>query len=204
VTEDGAIAWIAARWGDARTSKLRRYAELVTTAASAQNLVAPSTLSTIWSRHIADSAQLLNFAPAKWTHWVDVGSGAGLPGIIVAALSDNNVSLIEPRQLRATFLRECLHYLDLDNATVVHAKAGAAAIPPADVVSARAVASTGQLFTMSHPFATKDTTFILPKGKSAQSEVADVRRQWHGMFHVEQSIVDPASGIIVATGVARR
>jgi 16S rRNA (guanine527-N7)-methyltransferase len=83
--------------------RLVAFVDLLRVAATQQNLVAPSTLETIWERHILDSAQLL-----RWTtpggSWADIGSGAGLPGLVIAILSSNPVTLIEPRRLRAEFL----------------------------------------------------------------------------------------------------
>ncbi|WP_326523893.1 16S rRNA (guanine(527)-N(7))-methyltransferase RsmG [Sphingomonas sp.] len=184
---------------------LGRYVEMLNAEATRQNLVAPSTLAAIWSRHIVDSAQLLDHAPQRWENWVDVGSGAGLPGLVIGILNTSPVTLIEPRRLRTEFLRTCATALGLDHVSVLQAKAETAPLSaPATIVSARAVASLDNLLRGAARFTDKATRYILPKGQSAQSEVAQARRSWHGTFHVEQSIVDPASGIVIASGIDPR
>ena len=85
---------------------LEAFVERLKTANQTQNLVAASTLDAIWERHILDSAQLVRFEPSAGASWVDIGSGAGLPGIVIAALVEGPVTLVEPRRLRAAFLEE--------------------------------------------------------------------------------------------------
>lgn len=204
MTEDEARGWVGSRYSAAVLHRLDTYVALIAAENHNQNLVAPSTIPTIWSRHIVDSAQLLLHAPGYWQYWVDIGAGAGLPGVVIAILTEKRVTLIEPRRLRADFLKRCAEVLDVDVA-ILQAKAEGVSIEqPVDVVSARAVAKLDTLFAASAHFSTKNTTYILPKGEGAKSEVAVARRSWHGTFHVEQSIVDPKSGIVVARGIARR
>jgi 16S rRNA (guanine527-N7)-methyltransferase len=81
--------------------RLERYADLLRSESAKQNLVSASTLDRLWDRHILDSAQLVKFAPRPDLSWVDIGSGAGLPGIVIAALVTGPVTLVEPRRLRA-------------------------------------------------------------------------------------------------------
>ena len=205
MTEDDARTWFVARLDGNALNKLEQFADTLVVENDQQNLVAPSTIPTLWSRHLLDSAQLHDFAPPDWQHWVDIGSGAGLPGIVIAILTGRMVTLVEPRRLRVEFLEKCCDMLQLDTVTVLRARAETADIAePVDVISARAVAKLDVLLSGSRAFATKATTYVLPKGESAQSEVAAVRRSWQGVFHVKQSIVDPKSGIVVASGVARR
>ena len=138
-------------------------------------------------------------------HWADIGSGAGLPGLVIAILTNRPVTLIEPRRLRAKFLRHSSEMLGISNVLTIQAKAEAAHIAqPADIVSARAVAKLDTLFAVSRHLMARSTTFILPKGESAEREVATARQSWHGEFHVEQSIVDPKAGIVIAQGVRPR
>ena len=205
MTEDDARAWFADRCDADMLDRLDSFAAMLTVEADQQNLIAPSTLPTLWSRHLLDSAQLLDCVPDNWARWVDIGAGAGLPGIVIAILSNRPVTLNEPRRLRVDFMRACCDALDLTQVEVIQAKAqNGNPASRADVVSARAVAKLGALFMMSEAFVSRNTMFVLPKGESAQSEVADARRSWHGTFHVKQSIVDPKSGIVIASGVAPR
>lgn len=205
MTEDDAKDWLATHFEAGAVDRVGQYVTLLLAEAERQNLISAATVPTVWTRHIVDSAQLLLHAPDDWQHWIDIGAGAGLPGIVVAALSGRQVTLIEPRKLRVEFLERCADQLDLSGVQVIHAKAERVSdIGVADVVSARAVAKLESLLAASAGFAAKRTTFILPKGGSAQSEVASARRKWHGQFHVKHSIVDPTSGIVVASGVAAR
>lgn len=182
--------------------KLSAYQRLVEGENARQNLVSATTLPHFWDRHILDSAQLIRFAPAGAGSWADIGSGAGLPGVVIACMSDVHVTLIEPRRLRAEFLQRVVRKLAL-RADVHHGKAESAT-GTFDVISARAVAGLGSLLDVSRHLSTGKTVCLFPKGKSAQSELAEVRRSWQGSFHVEQSVTDPQSSIIVAQGVRPR
>jgi 16S rRNA (guanine527-N7)-methyltransferase len=179
--------------------RLRLYAERLKAENKRQNLVSRSTLDHLWDRHILDSAQLVRFEPAPGASWVDIGSGAGLPGIAIACLVEGPVTLIEPRKLRAQFLEAAVAELGL-NATVECAKAEKVD-GRFDVITGRAVAPLEKFLRLSHHLSTKKTVWALPKGRGAQSELAEAQRTWQGMFHVEQSVTDPDSSILVATGV---
>ena len=180
--------------------KLARYERLVRDEAVHQNLVSKSTLDNFWSRHVLDSAQLLRFAPSGST-WADIGSGAGLPGVVVTCVSGDPVLLIEPRRLRAAFLQRVVDELDLN--TNVHPGKAESACGQFDVITARAVASLGRLLEISHHLSTGKTLFLFPKGKSAESELAAARQTWQASFHVERSVVDGDSDIILARNVRR-
>src|SRR5205823_5359670 len=93
--------------------RLRMYAQLLKSESRRQNLVSASTLAHLWQRHILDSAQLVRFEPHANASWVDVGSGAGLPGLVVACLIKGPITLVEPRRLRAEFLRNAVAALGL-------------------------------------------------------------------------------------------
>src|SRR2546423_5668040 len=93
--------------------RLSAYVELLKFEAKRQNLVSESSLEHIWERHIVDSAQLLRFEPYTGATWLDVGSGAGLPGIVIACLAEGPVTLLEPRRLRSEFLRHTIRALGL-------------------------------------------------------------------------------------------
>ena len=181
--------------------RLQRYRRLVEDEADRQNLVSRSTLSDFWSRHVLDSAQLLRFAPQR-ANWADIGSGAGLPGIVIACFGAGPVTLIEPRRLRADFLRRSIETLGLE--AIVHQGNAESATGAFDVITARAVASLTKLLDISHHLSTGKTLFLFPKGKSGESELAEARRSWQAAFHVERSAVDADSLIILARDVRRR
>ncbi len=202
MTEDEAREWIRDTQGVPRETKLARFVAMLREHAATQNLIAPSTLDHVWHRHIVDSAQLLQFAPAQGD-WLDIGSGAGLPGLVIAVAREAPVELVEPRRLRTAFLASVAADLALSNIRIVTAKiertSGIAA-----VISARAVASLDQLFRMAAHRADLTTIWILPKGRNARLEVEAARRTWQGSFHVEPSITAPDSLIVVARGVRPR
>ena len=179
--------------------KLDAYSALLKEESERQNLVSASTLDQLWGRHILDSAQLVRFEPHPQSSWVDIGSGAGLPGIVIACLVDGPVTLIEPRRLRAEFLHKVCESLRL-NAEVIGGKAEGIE-GKYDVITARAVASLTQLLKISAHLSTRKTVWALPKGRSAERELVEVRRTWQGAFHVEQSVTDADSKIVVATEV---
>lgn len=179
--------------------RLEAYASLLREESGRQNLISSSTLETLWDRHILDSAQLLRFEPRPGAAWADIGSGAGLPGIVVACFVSGPVSLIEPRRLRAEFLHKVAESLKL-NVSVLAVKAERAG-GKYDVITARAVTKLSELLKISAHLSTRNTVWALPKGRSALGELAEARKAWQGTFHVEQSVTDDDSSIIVATGV---
>ena len=182
--------------------RLEAYVALVREENVRQNLISASTVDQLWERHILDSAQLVRFEPREGASWVDIGSGAGLPGIVVACCVAGPVTLVEPRRLRAEFLHRVSESLGL-NATVVLGKAERAE-GRYEVITARAVARLTQLLKISAHLSTGKTVWALPKGRSAAAELAEARQSWQGAFHVKQSVTDADSYIVVATGVRAR
>ena len=182
--------------------KLEAYVALLRDESSRQNLVSASSLESIWERHILDSAQLARYEPRPQSSWLDIGSGAGLPGIVVACIVDGPVTLIEPRRLRAEFLHKVAESLHLE-ARVVATKAERVE-GKFDVITARAVASLTQLLKISAHLSTRKTVWALPKGRSAEGELAEAKRTWQGDFRVEPSVTDATSFIVVGTEVRAR
>lgn len=204
MTEEEATRWIAERFGSAGEGRLRALARLVTDEAARQNLIAPSTLDTIWSRHIVDSAQLIEFAKETDGDWLDIGTGAGFPGLVVATLTERRTILVEPRKRRADFLQTAAEILGIASRVVVIPGKVEAVAEPVAVISARAVAPLAALFATALQCSRRKTLWILPKGRTAREEVAVAQQTWHGVFHVEHSITDPESLIVLAKGVSRR
>ncbi|MES2046288.1 MAG: 16S rRNA (guanine(527)-N(7))-methyltransferase RsmG [Pseudomonadota bacterium] len=204
MTEEEAQCWIADRHGSAGVERMMRLAALVRDEASRQNLIAPSTLDEMWARHIVDSAQLIPFADAYPGNWLDIGTGAGFPGLVVAALTERPIWLVEPRKRRADFLSACCDALGVaSRTTVVTGKVERAHVQAA-VISARAVASLWELLGAAQHCSTWNTLWLLPKGRSAREEIASAQQSWHGAFHVEHSVTDPESLIVIAKEVTRR
>lgn len=203
MTEDEARDWATARFDADSIARLDHLAAIVTVESDQQNLIARSTLATIWSRHIVDSLQLAPLAPDEGD-WLDIGTGAGFPGLALAAVQpERRFILVEPRRLRADFLRETAAALALPQVEVITGKVENVRQPVA-VISARAVAQVAQIIASAVQCASNETLWLLPKGRSAREEVARAKQRWHGMFHVEQSITDPESSIVIARGVRAR
>jgi len=168
-----------------------------------QNLVGKSTLDDLWQRHIADAAQLISFAPDPGT-WLDVGSGAGLPGLVIAILTGVPMLLVEPRRLRADFLHKAVDTLEMrSTVSVIQSKVEAVRHAPVDVITARAVASIDRLFAIAGHLSHNGTIWILPKGRSAKSELDAARQTWQGDFRLEPSRTDPDAQILIASRVRR-
>ena len=182
--------------------RLEAYAALLQDENQRQNLISRATAADLWTRHILDSAQLVRFEPTAGASWADIGSGAGLPGVVVACVVDGPVTLIEPRRLRAEFLRTVAEQLAL-NVTIAAMKVERLE-GQFEVITGRAVASLDRFLAISHHLSTGKTVWALPKGRSAHSELVEAQRAWQGVFHVEQSVTDADSYIIVGTGVEAR
>ena len=180
---------------------LERYVALLTSTNAQQNLIAASTVDDLWERHIIDSAQLVRFEPNPGSSWIDIGSGAGLPGIVISLLAHGSMTLVEPRRLRVEFLQHVIGELQLGpRVRVAHCKADKAS-GKFDVITARAVASTEQLLGITLHLSHRGTVWLLPKGRSGKSDLADATRTWQGAFRSEQSLTDPQAVILVASGV---
>lgn len=184
--------------------QVEQYVALLKAGAAEQNLISPSTLETIWERHVLDSAQLFRFTPGPGAAWADIGSGAGLPGLIIAILADGPMALIEPRRLRAEFLRSTVDRLGLAGRVTVHVSRAERVEGRFHVITARAVAALDRLFAMAIHLSGNETTWVLPKGRNAQSELAQARRNWHCEARMERSLTDPASGVLVLTRVGKK
>jgi 16S rRNA (guanine527-N7)-methyltransferase len=182
--------------------KLSSYVDLLRRESTRQNLVSKTSLATVWERHIFDSAQLMRFEPRRRASWIDLGSGAGLPGVVIACLAEGPVTLVEPRRLRADFLHRVCDSLRL-GAEVVCAKAEKVT-GHYDAITARALAPLAELLKLSQHLSTGKTTWILPKGRSAVSELAEAQETWQGAFHVERSVTGDESYIVMGTGVRAR
>jgi 16S rRNA (guanine527-N7)-methyltransferase len=182
--------------------KLERYVALLRDENHRQNLVSASTLDDIWDRHILDSVQLVRFEPRAGASWLDIGSGAGLPGIVVGCLVEGPVTLVEPRRLRADFLHRAAESLRL-RANILPCKAERAE-GRYEVITARAVTNLAHLLEISAHLSTRKSVWALPKGRSAQAELVEARRSWQGDFRVERSVTDDDSWIVVGTGIRAR
>ncbi|HEY0130434.1 MAG TPA: 16S rRNA (guanine(527)-N(7))-methyltransferase RsmG [Allosphingosinicella sp.] len=170
-----------------------------------QNLVSRGSLEALWERHILDSAQLVRFAPAGARTWLDLGTGAGFPGLMVPLFHSAHAVLVESRRLRAEFLRGAASVLGIaTKVDILCAKLEAVPARPFDVISARAFAPLPKLLALAARFSTPGTVWILPKGRNAKSELEAARSSWQGDFRLEPSLTDAEAQIVVATRVRQK
>lgn len=198
--------------------RLEIYAGLLALWQKTINLVAPGTLNDVWSRHLADSAQILQHAPRSG-HWVDLGSGAGFPGLVVAILradpafqvadaadlspAQRRVTLIESDSRKCAFLAEVVRKTALQPQVPVEilcARIENAStrdkLTLVQVVSARALASLDRLLGLARPLFGPDTVGLFLKGREHEAEIGEARRRWHFEAKVWPSMTD-ASGRVV-------
>jgi 16S rRNA (guanine527-N7)-methyltransferase len=201
-SEGEARDWIATlpEADPAALARLDRLAALLTAENERQNLIAAASLPHLWQRHIADSAQLLSHVPREAASpWLDLGTGAGFPGLVISALRpDIEVWLVESRAMRIAWLEQAVAELALPCTRVIGSRLELVPAQPMAVISARAFAPLERLLTLSARFSTADTLWLLPKGRSARDEVNRLSG-WRHLFHVEQSLTDPEAGIVVGT-----
>lgn len=184
--------------------RIMAFVDLLRSEAAVQNLVSRSSLDDLWERHVVDCAQLVRFEPRDAAAWVDIGSGAGLPGILIALLVQGPVTLVEPRRLRADFLARTIRALDLQDRVTLHCASSGGVHGRFDVITARAVAPLPKLLGLAHHLSHPGTVWVLPKGKSAKSELAEAQRSWHCAARSEDSVTDPEAAILILAKVKAR
>jgi len=178
--------------------KLEVYVELLTKWNRAINLVSKSTLENVWERHIADSLQVMDMAPNSG-QWVDLGSGGGLPGLVVAAASsessrDRQVTLVESDSRKCAFMAAAANAMDLD-VTIQRRRIEETDAKTYDIISARALAPLSDLLELALPYRNEKTVCIFPKGEKADLEMAAAQRNWVVSFDTRQSMTDPLAKI---------
>lgn len=197
--EAEARAFVAGFGDKSAPERLDRLVALLLEENSRQNLIATLTVASIWQRHIADSAQLLAHVSAREPGiWLDLGTGAGFPGLVIAALRPEwDVRLVESRRKRVEWLESARLALGLARCAVIGSRLELVDSFAASVISARAFAPMPRLLDLSARFSTPATTWLLPKGRSAAQELASLPESQRKLFHVEHSQTDPEAGIIV-------
>lgn len=200
MTSDEARAWLSSRVSRETMGKLEVYHALLLQWQQTINLVAPSTLSEAWSRHFVDSAQLFNLAPTTATRWLDLGSGAGFPGLVIAVIAEEKrpeltMTLVESDVRKCGFLREAARKMGIG----VHLQTQRIADIPAqsaDVVSARALSNLGALLDHSSPHTTSGACLLFPKGSGHKAELETIPPRWQTIVETFQSETDPDAVVL--------
>lgn len=192
--------------------RLETYAKLLTQWQAKINLVAPGTLAEVWNRHFADSAQLVALAPPEARSWVDLGSGAGFPGLVVATLLAEKgrcrVTLCESDTRKAAFLSDVKRKLGLAvdiMPTRIEIDSTHASVGQVDVVSARALAPLQRLVPLAAPFFHEQTVGLFLKGREAEKEIAEAAGVWAFEFELKPSMTDREGRIaVIRSPIAKR
>jgi len=190
--------------------RLERYVELLEHWQKTTNLIAPSTLPDVWRRHMADSAQLSGLAPNARL-WLDLGSGGGFPGLVVAILRSGdpkfNMHLVESNQKKCAFLgqvvREVKAPVDIHAMRIEQFAENAQSLRP-DVVSARALAPLPRLLELAEPFLQDATRGIFLKGRETDAEIEAARTQWDFDYACHGSLTAKDARIVEVTNLRRR
>ncbi len=188
-------------------ARLNQYEALLKKWNSKINLVSRSTLTEVWHRHFADSAQLWTLIPPSAETWLDFGSGAGFPALVIAIIAAEKrpnltFTLVEGDQRKCAFLLTVVRELDL-SATIEPSRIESLTAQKADVISARAVAPLGQLLDISALHARESTVLLFPKGNSYESELTAAQKHWHIDQEVVRSLTDSSSVILRIEGFER-
>lgn len=207
MTEDDARAWIASHVSRETYDAFESYAALVKKWQRAINLVSRGTLEQLFLRHIADSLQVFLNRPTNSGHWLDIGSGAGFPGMICAIAAKDHApnltfSFIESDQRKASFLREVSRQTETKT-NILPVRIESAPPQHADVVSARALAPLAQLCDLAHPHLAPGGTALFPKGRNHAVEQQDTDRVWKMHREIIPSELDPESVIYKIGELAR-
>jgi len=198
--EESARAWLSTlpEYDAVAEARLERLVALLAEENARQNLVSAASLSHVWQRHIADSAQLLLHVPrGTFGAWLDLGTGAGFPGVVAAILRpDTEMLMVESRPKRTAWLKHLCATLDLPQARIIESRLELVETRIVSVISARAFAPLDRLLKLSARFSDPNTHWLLPKGRSAAHELQELTG-WRHMFHVEHSLTDREAGLIV-------
>jgi 16S rRNA (guanine527-N7)-methyltransferase len=183
-------------------ARLEAYADLLTRWSARINLVGRDTLADLWRRHMLDSAQLCPLAPNYAQTLIDLGSGAGFPGLVLAILGARGVELVEADSRKAAFLREAVRVTGA-NLTIRACRIAAVPPHPVDVVTARALAPLDRLLDLASPFVAPRTVCLFPKGEKAGEELTIARKHWTMTASMHHGIADPRGIVLRLDGIFR-
>lgn len=175
--------------------RLRICADLLAKWQAKINLVGPKTLPELWQRHMLDSAQLWSLAPTGAQRWIDLGSGAGFPGLVLAAFGAPDMTLVESDSRKATFLREAARAMWLA-VQVQSVRIEKLVVPPVDIITARALAPLTQLLEFASRLRKEGTVCLFPKGQDVEKELTEATKSWKIDYRLVPSITDAAARIV--------
>ena len=177
-------------------ARLRDYLALLRRWNARINLVADAPEEEQWHRHVLDSLQLLPLLPDAAAPLVDLGSGAGLPGLVLAMATGSETHLVESDRRKAAFLTEVVRQLGLGQVRVHPTRIEAARLPPAAVLTARALAPLTDLLAHAHRLLAPEGVALFPKGRSVEAELTAARPAWTMQVERFPSRTDPSATIL--------
>ena len=183
-------------------ARFEAYAELLTRWSARINLVGRDTIADLWRRHILDSAQLRPFIADTAKSVIDLGSGAGFPGLVLAILGAPGVELEEADSRKCAFLREAARITETD-ASIRPCRIEAMPRHPVDIVTARACAPLDRLLGLAEPFLAPDSECLFLKGERVEEELTLARKHWTMTESAHQSRSDPRGVVLRLQQVAR-
>ena len=185
--------------------KLEQLCTLISKWTKSINLISPNSVAEIWDRHIVDSAQIYQIAPSNWENWVDLGSGGGLPALVIAILDQEHrpITLVESDQRKCLFLNTAKRELKL-NLVVVNQRIETAKLKDFDVMSARALAPLPDLLTHAVQYLTPKGVAILPKGARYKEELDQATQDWQFDVTTHPSLTSTESRILEVSRIRRR
>ena len=189
--------------------KLADFVVILTDWQSKMNLVSQSSLSEVWVRHIADSLELYQYVNADAKYVYDIGSGAGFPAIVLAIASEGekrqtNFKLIESITKKTVYLNDVKNKLSLKNVEIINDRSENLKLPPANFVTARAVANLNKLFSFTLPLTDKNTVLIFPKGKTFEEELNEAKQNWLFDIKIKKNQVSDDGVVLIITNLRKK
>ena len=187
--------------------RLRVYAQLLVNWNPSAGLVGEATLNQLWVRHFLDSAQLLRFRPKRPSCWLDLGTGGGFPGMVLAIIAAERApecrfTLVESNQRKCQFLGSVVRKTGVE-VKIKPFRAEELEPEEADVVTARALAPMKRLLALAYRHLGNDGFGLFPKGRNVQEEIAEARKEWRFNLQMHPSVSDTSGSVLVVKGLQR-
>jgi len=184
-------------------TRLKLYHSLLLKWQKSLNLISPSTIEDSWNRHFTDSAQLAKYISIKNPVIVDLGSGGGFPGMVLAIMVEGSFHLVESDNKKCIFLREVSR--ETKTKTIIHNnRIENISIPHIDYITSRACASVSQLLSWSQNLVSHETRCLFLKGKNYSIEIDEANKEWHFDVDLHPSITEKESAILELSHIRRR
>ena len=183
-------------------SRLTKFVDLLLKWQRSINLIGPGTVDDVWRRHVLDCGQLVRFLPHRRARVLDIGTGAGLPGMVLGIQGVPNIQMIESDAKKCVFLREAARITETP-VKIIEARAESALCEPADVVTARAVAPLTRLLELIEQHIKTNTICFFFKGKDLKNELTDIKNNWNMQLEAHPSLTQRDGVILQLESITR-